>query len=125
MGTSAPAFTPAALHPSEPGLPYLWSCIPFHAHPHPVTHTHTPSLTSTTPSRPGTPSSQVQIVDISTTGQPGNLKEAKRFSQRYMVEVTTRVAEGRHIEGARALGSFAEKLAPLVALQRPPDGVQA
>jgi hypothetical protein len=49
--------------------------------------------------------------------QPGNPDSRPDSGGRdYVVDVTTRVPEGKHIEGARAIGTFGLALQPLVVL---------
>ena len=51
--------------------------------------------------------------------QPGNPESTHaQASSCYILDVSTRVPEGRHVEGARAVGSFGQLLQPLVTLLR-------
>lgn len=51
--------------------------------------------------------------------QPGNPdSQTKVATDKYMIDVCTRVPEGGHIEGATAVGSFGQSLHPLVTLLR-------
>ncbi|GAX74567.1 hypothetical protein CEUSTIGMA_g2016.t1 [Chlamydomonas eustigma] len=55
----------------------------------------------------------VQIMRFAPLEQPGNPDSApKNFKGNYVMEVKTRVPEGKHFEGARALGSFGQILVP-------------
>lgn len=64
------------------------------------------------------PFHQVQLVRMFALQQPGNpdSKPDRGVSRDYVVDVTMRVPEGRHLEGARAIGSFGLALQPLVVL---------
>ncbi len=51
--------------------------------------------------------------------QPGVPESApKNCTEKYIIDVWTRVQEGKHIQGAMAVGSFGQSLSPLVTLQR-------
>ncbi|KAG1677620.1 hypothetical protein FOA52_010401 [Chlamydomonas sp. UWO 241] len=62
---------------------------------------------------------RVQLMRILAPTVPGNPDSAtKNVSANFLLDVTTRVGEGQHVEGARAVGSFGQSLQPLVSLQR-------
>ena len=51
--------------------------------------------------------------------QPGNLESGEKSAfGKYVIDVSTRVPEGQHVQGARAIGSFGMALRPLVTLVR-------
>ena len=58
-------------------------------------------------------------------GNPGSQKDSQNVSKDYVVDVTTRVPEGKHVEGARAIGSFGLALQPLVVLIPASEPVQS
>lgn len=62
---------------------------------------------------------QVHLMKILALAQPGNPEGPSRaVAEKYLVEVSTRVPEGKHLEGARAIGAFGGSLQPLVSLRK-------
>mmetsp|Transcript_2547 Transcript_2547/g.6535 ORF Transcript_2547/g.6535 Transcript_2547/m.6535 type:complete len:215 (-) Transcript_2547:233-877(-) len=57
----------------------------------------------------------LQVLTLPTPESP--LDTARNYSGKYVLDVTTRVAPGAHVEGCQALGSFGAKLEPLASLQ--------
>lgn len=56
---------------------------------------------------------------ILALSQPGNPEsQTRNATDKYIVDVSTRVPEGKHSEGARALGAFGQMLRPYAILQR-------
>lgn len=62
---------------------------------------------------------RVQLMRILSLSQPGNPEsQTRNATDKYIIDVSTRVPEGKHVEGARALGAFGQTLRPYVILQR-------
>ncbi len=59
------------------------------------------------------------ILQLLQLSQPSNPDSAKVVGGgKWVMDVSTRVPEGKHVEGAKAVGSFAQRLMPLIVLQR-------
>ncbi len=70
-------------------------------------------------------SRQVQLIRLWSLQSPGDLSSAPVSpSASYIVDVRTRVPEGRHVEGAKALGLFGLCLGHLVSLRKATNQLQ-
>mmetsp|Transcript_36821 Transcript_36821/g.81895 ORF Transcript_36821/g.81895 Transcript_36821/m.81895 type:complete len:212 (+) Transcript_36821:243-878(+) len=61
---------------------------------------------------------KVQLLQVNALTQQGNPETMRDLHRKYVLDVSTHVAEGKHGDGARAIGAFGQRLHPLVTLQR-------
>ena len=63
----------------------------------------------------------MQLLQLFSLAQPGMLDRqvaAPVACHKYILDLSCRVQEGKHVEGALAVGSFAQQLLPLVVLHK-------